>query len=119
MSTNERQQNVSARVAVVTGANKGIGKAIAAGLLDHGFVVYVGARDADRGREATEELAAAGDARALQLDVTSDEQVVAAVSCVEEEFGRLDVLVNNAGINVGYRKPTEESAASLRSVYET
>jgi NAD(P)-dependent dehydrogenase (short-subunit alcohol dehydrogenase family) len=105
-------------VAVVTGANKGIGKAIAAGLLDHGFVVYVGARDPDRARSATAELAA-GDARALQLDVTSAEEVGAAVSRVEEEFGRLDVLVNNAGINVGYRKPTEESAESLRSVYET
>jgi NAD(P)-dependent dehydrogenase (short-subunit alcohol dehydrogenase family) len=119
MSTNEGQQNVSARVAVVTGANKGIGKAIAAGLLDHGFVVYVGARDYDRGRAAAEELAANGDARALQLDVTSDEQVGAAAIRVGEEFGRLDVLVNNAGINVGYRKPTEESAESLGSVYET
>lgn len=106
-------------MAVVTGANKGIGKAIAAGLLRDGFFVYVGARDLDRGRAAAEELAAGGDARALALDVTSDEQVGAAVRRVEEEFGRLDALVNNAGINVGYRKPTEESAETLRSVYET
>jgi NAD(P)-dependent dehydrogenase (short-subunit alcohol dehydrogenase family) len=119
MTTAKAPQNGSARVAVVTGANKGIGKAIAAGLLQHGFVVYVGTRDLDRGRAATEDLAAIGDARALQLDVTSDEQVGAAASRVGEEFGRLDVLVNNAGINVGYRKPTEESAKSLRSVYET
>jgi NAD(P)-dependent dehydrogenase (short-subunit alcohol dehydrogenase family) len=119
MTTQEVLQKDGTRVAVVTGGNKGIGKAIAAGLLNDGFVVYVGARDHDRGRAATMELAAAGDARALQLDVTSADEVAAAVRRVEEECGRLDVLVNNAGINVGYRKPTEESAESMRSVYET
>jgi NAD(P)-dependent dehydrogenase (short-subunit alcohol dehydrogenase family) len=106
-------------VAVVTGANKGIGKAIAAGLLKLGFVVYLGSRDLSRGEEAAKTLASQGDARALKLDVTSQADVDASVARIQNEFGHLDVLVNNAGVNVGYNKPTEETPDNLRYVYET
>jgi NAD(P)-dependent dehydrogenase (short-subunit alcohol dehydrogenase family) len=121
MTTNKPhiQQSGSQAAALVSGANKGIGKAIAAGLLTDGFVVYVGARDLERGRAAAEDLAGAGDARALQLDVTSDADVDDAVARITQDFGHLDVLVNNAGVNVGYQRPTEETVENLRYVYET
>lgn len=107
------------RVALVTGANKGIGRAIASGLARKGFAVYLGARDAERGSAAALELAVDGDVRPLLLDVTSDADVRAAVTRVEAEFGALDVLVNNAGVNAGYMHPEDETPDSLRFVYET
>ncbi|MDR6169091.1 SDR family oxidoreductase [Curtobacterium sp. SORGH_AS_0776] len=86
--------------ALVTGANKGIGYAIAEQLGATGMRVLVGARsDTDR-EEAVERLRASGvDAHGVRLDVTSDESVADAAAEVEERFGRLDVLVNNAGIS--------------------
>ncbi|MFJ3319220.1 SDR family oxidoreductase [Curtobacterium sp. NPDC086286] len=86
--------------ALVTGANKGIGYAIAEQLGATGMRVLVGARS-DTGREeAVERLRASGaDALGVRLDVTSDESVADAAAEVEERFGRLDVLVNNAGIS--------------------
>jgi NAD(P)-dependent dehydrogenase (short-subunit alcohol dehydrogenase family) len=107
------------RVALVTGANKGIGKAIVTGLLQDGFVVYLGSRNANRGHEAAAELSSHGDVRPLQLDVTSDAEVSASAALIEREFAHLDVLVNNAGVNVGYQKPTEETPDNLRYVYDT
>jgi NAD(P)-dependent dehydrogenase (short-subunit alcohol dehydrogenase family) len=107
------------RVALVTGANKGIGKAIVAGLLKLGFVVYLGSRAADRGEAAAQELASTGDVRAFKLDVTSQTEVDECAARIQDEFGHLDVLVNNAGVNVGYQKPTDETADNLRYVYET
>ncbi|HTX49633.1 MAG TPA: SDR family oxidoreductase [Caulobacteraceae bacterium] len=113
------QTSSAARVALVTGANKGIGKAIVAGLLHDGFVVYLGSRNATNGQEAAADLASHGDVRPLQLDVTSDADVTAAAALIERECGHLDALVNNAGANVGYQKPTEETPDNLRYVYET
>jgi NAD(P)-dependent dehydrogenase (short-subunit alcohol dehydrogenase family) len=88
------------KIALVTGANKGIGFAIAQGLGAIGFTVAVGARDKARGEEAVERLGAAGiEAFGVALDVTSDESVAAAAATIEQTAGRLDVLVNNAGIS--------------------
>ena len=84
------------KVALVTGANKGIGHAIASALAARGLTVLVGARDAARGGAAAQRIA--GDARAWRLDVTSADSIAAAFSRIERELGRLDVLVNNAGI---------------------
>jgi NAD(P)-dependent dehydrogenase (short-subunit alcohol dehydrogenase family) len=110
--------------ALVTGAAKGIGQAIAAGLAERGITVYLGARDLDRGRAVAADLA--GDVRAVPLDVTSDGDVAAAVRRIEAEAGQLDVLVNNAGTHPLARRPrdhlptpVEETAADLRFVYET
>lgn len=87
------------KTALVTGANKGIGFAIARGLGAIGFTIAVGARDPARGGEAVERLRAAGiDAFGVTLDVTSDASVAAAATTIEQTAGRLDVLVNNAGI---------------------
>ena len=128
MTTQESGDSSTAgvRFALVTGANKGIGRAIAAGLAGQGFAVYLGSRDAGRGEAAAAELAAAGDVRAITLDVTSDADVAAALSRVQAEAGCLDVLVNNAGTHpLNHRwldhlpTPTEETADDLRYVYET
>ncbi|HEU5027883.1 MAG TPA: SDR family oxidoreductase [Spirillospora sp.] len=88
------------KVALVTGANKGIGRGAAAQLAASGMTVLVGARDPRRGEEAAAALReAGGDVHAVALDVTDAASVRAAAKQVEERFGRLDVLVNNAGIS--------------------
>jgi len=107
------------KVALVTGANKGIGRAIVVGLAQRGFVVLLGARDAERGRVAAAELASVGDIRVVELNVLDDESVQAAVRSVRDGFRHLDVLVNNAGIALGSPKPSETSVPELRAVYET
>ncbi|WP_461003351.1 SDR family NAD(P)-dependent oxidoreductase [Streptomonospora sediminis] len=87
------------RIALVTGANKGIGHAIAAGLAEADMTVLVGARDIERRSTAVDRLrAAGGDAHGITLDVTNADTVAAAATEIEQRFGRLDVLVNNAGI---------------------
>jgi NAD(P)-dependent dehydrogenase (short-subunit alcohol dehydrogenase family) len=111
-------------IALVTGANKGIGFAIAEGLGRLGFRVGVGARDDARREDAVERLRAAGvDAFGVALDVTSDESVAAAARELEEREGRLDVLVNNAGIagrtDGGAQDPTTLDLDVLQTVLET
>jgi NAD(P)-dependent dehydrogenase (short-subunit alcohol dehydrogenase family) len=81
-------------ITLITGANKGIGFETAKQLLELGHVVYVGARDTERGEKAAADLGA----RFVQLDVTDDASVSAALATIDAEEGRLDVLVNNAGI---------------------
>ena len=86
-------------VALVTGANKGIGFEVARGMAKSGFVVVLGARNPTSGREAVKTLTREGlDVRFVELDVTRMETVSAAAARVEADFGKLDVLVNNAGI---------------------
>ncbi|MER5905059.1 SDR family NAD(P)-dependent oxidoreductase [Streptomyces mirabilis] len=81
-------------ITLITGANKGIGFETARQLLAVGHVVYLGARDVERGQQA----AAALDAKFVQLDVTDDASVHSALAAIDAAEGRLDVLVNNAGI---------------------
>jgi NAD(P)-dependent dehydrogenase (short-subunit alcohol dehydrogenase family) len=85
------------KIALVTGANKGIGKEIARQLGHLGMTVLIGARDENRGRAAVDELAGL-DAQLVPLDVTDETSVAAAAKLIEHDHGRLDVLVNNAGI---------------------
>ncbi|HEX6353016.1 SDR family oxidoreductase [Actinophytocola sp.] len=85
--------------ALVTGANKGIGHAAAEQLAALGMTVLIGARDPRRGEEAAAAVrAAGGDVDAVTLDVTDPVTIQAAATRIEERFGHLDVLVNNAGI---------------------
>jgi NAD(P)-dependent dehydrogenase (short-subunit alcohol dehydrogenase family) len=104
------------KVALVTGANKGIGHAIASALAARGLTVLVGARDAARGEAAARRIA--GDARACALDVTRADSIAAAVSRIQRELGRLDVLVNNAGIAT-FGTPSTTPLDDVRAVFET
>ena len=108
------------KTAVVTGANKGIGREIARRLATMGFKVWLGARDAERGMAAERELRAEGlDVRWLALDVTQDDSVAAAAKTVGAEGPGLDVLVNNAGIAINYElPPSEQHLADIRATYE-
>ncbi|MER5505274.1 SDR family oxidoreductase [Streptomyces sp. NPDC002766] len=112
------------KTALVTGANKGIGFAIAQGLGAIGFTVAVGARDDARRDEAVARLRAAGaDAFGVALDVTSDGSAAEAAAVVERTTGRLDVLVNNAGISGRIdgdgQDPTTLDLDVVRSVLDT
>src|SRR5882762_6856536 len=84
-------------VALVTGANKGIGLQIAKDLAARGFTVLVGSRNLEHGETAAKSVGA--DARALELDVTDQASIAAAAKCIRNGLGRLDVLVNNAGVS--------------------
>jgi len=117
------------RVALITGANQGIGLQIAKDLAAHGFTVLLGSRDLEKGTEAAKSVN--GTAHAIQLDVTDQASIAAAAERIRKEFGRLDVLVNNAGIaHAGNpRRPLAEIAKSgrasvasldeVRTVFET
>ena len=107
--------------ALVTGANKGIGYEIAAGLGALGWTVGVGARSKERCEEAVAKLRAAGvDTFGVLLDVTDDASVTAAASLIEDRAGRLDVLVNNAGIAGGAAQaPATVDPATVRAAVET
>jgi len=84
-------------VALVTGANRGIGQQIAKDLAAHGLTVLVGSRNLENGERVAKSIE--GDARAMQLDVSDQASIAAAAERIGSEFGRLDALVNNAAIN--------------------
>jgi NAD(P)-dependent dehydrogenase (short-subunit alcohol dehydrogenase family) len=108
-------------VALVTGANKGIGYEIARGLGATGATVLVGARNAERGAAAAEKLAAEGIAAVpLELDVTDPVSVSAAAARIEREYGRLDILVNNAGTMLERgQNPSQVPVELLERTYAT
>ena len=105
------------KIALVTGANKGIGKHVARQLAEAGLTVLLGSRDVARGQSTVDELD--GDVRLAVLDVTDAGSVSTLAKQVETEFGRLDVLVNNAAISPGAQTPSETDLGDLRAAYET
>lgn len=117
------------QVALITGANKGIGLQIAKLLALQGLTVLVGSRDHARGEAAVKAIH--GDAHAIALDVTDSKSILAAAQRIRKEFGRLDVLINNAAISRAgdpdrsfedVLKATRGSVVSLdevRAVFET
>ena len=110
----------SNEVALVTGGNKGIGREIVQQLGTRGFTVYLAARNQALGSVAAEELAGEGlDVRFVQLDVTDVDSVDAAAKQVEADSGRLDVLVNNAGIVAEWGTEVADiSAAQVREGFD-
>ena len=109
-------------IALITGANKGIGFETARLLGARGMTVLIGARDEAKGAEAERALREGGaDARFVQLDVTDEKSVARAAEWIAAEFGRLDILVNNAGIarGDGSGAPSQTTLATMRTVYET
>lgn len=109
------------RIALVTGANKGIGLEVARQLAQAGLHVIIGARDDGRARAAVDDLASQGlAAQSLRLDVTDAASISAAASKIRQEHGRLDILVNNAGIfDPADGTPGKASINAVRRVFET
>ena len=110
------------RIALITGANKGIGFETARQLGQQQITVLLGARDAAKGEAAAAKLRAEGlDARALQLDVTVAESIQRAMDKVAQEFGRLDILINNAGVMADdqTKKVSEQSLSAWRTTFDT
>jgi NAD(P)-dependent dehydrogenase (short-subunit alcohol dehydrogenase family) len=109
------------RIALVTGANKGIGLEIARQLAQAGVSVIIGARDAERGEAAVKDLSSQGlDATFVQLDLLDEASITAAAATISGEHGRLDILVNNAGIvDWDDGVPSRASVQAVRRVVET
>ena len=111
------------KVALITGANKGIGLETARQLGKLGITVLVGARDLARGEAAAAELKKDGvDARAVKLDVDNPSDYEAVRKLIEKDYGRLDILINNAGIMLDGRKGNETTKTSqdvLRKTFNT
>jgi len=110
------------RIALITGANKGIGFETARQLGQQQIIVLLGARDAAKGEAAALKLRAEGlDARGLQLDVTVAESIQRAMDRIAQEFGQLDILVNNAGVMVEdqTKKVSEQPLSAWRATFET
>ncbi|MEV4315210.1 SDR family oxidoreductase [Actinocrispum sp. NPDC049592] len=103
-------------IALVTGANKGIGYETVKQLTALGMTTFLAARDVERGTVAAKEL----DAEFVQLDVTDPDSAKAAAAVVEDRYGRLDVLVNNAGIaGVADQQPSTADVNVIRTVFDT
>jgi NAD(P)-dependent dehydrogenase (short-subunit alcohol dehydrogenase family) len=107
-------------IALISGANKGIGFEIARGLGAKKITVLVGSRDEARGHAAADKLKTEGvDARFIKLEVTDQGTIQRAAEWIEKEFGRLDILVNNAGIGDFGATPSGADLAKVREVYDT
>lgn len=107
------------RVALVTGANRGIGLAIARGLAERGLLIALAARDRARTRHAIQSILDSGfRASSVVVDVSQPTTVNAAVSEVLAEYGRIDVLVNNAGITDGDQQPSSADPDLVREVLD-
>jgi NAD(P)-dependent dehydrogenase (short-subunit alcohol dehydrogenase family) len=109
------------RVALVTGANRGIGFAVAERLAQSEYTVILGARDEDKGAQARSALGEHGrDVHDMLLDVTEATSIQSALGKIKDMFGRLDVLVNNAGIQIdGETTILELAPVTLQNTIET
>src|SRR5258708_12035021 len=108
-------------LALINGANKGIGFETARQLGQQGIHIIIGARDKARGEEAVQKLAALDvQATFVGLDVTDEESIARAAQYIADTFGRLDILINNAGISGGNANiPSDTALAVMRTVYNT
>jgi NAD(P)-dependent dehydrogenase (short-subunit alcohol dehydrogenase family) len=108
-------------IALVTGANKGLGLATARGLAQQGILVLLGCRNAAKGRAAERELQSEGlAAEFILLDVTKTEQIRNVATEIKKRFGKLDILVNNAGASVGEdRSPNSAITVSPKALRKT
>jgi NAD(P)-dependent dehydrogenase (short-subunit alcohol dehydrogenase family) len=111
------------KVALITGANKGLGLETARQLGKLGYVALLGSRDPLKGEVAARQLRHEGiDARVMKLDVTRPGDLRATVTCIEKDFGKLDVLVNNAGVMIekGWtqNRTSEIKVEDLRATFE-
>lgn len=103
------------KIALVTGANTGVGFQIAKALIENNYIVFVGARDLAKGKDAALKLGK--NAIGIELDVTKQNTITAAMEEIQQKFGKLDLLVNNAAISHAGKpgRTVEEVVASTRS----
>ncbi len=113
----------TARVALISGANKGIGFETARQLGKQGVIVFLGSRDLAKGQAAADQLKKEGiDARAVKFDVVNNSDVKAAAEKIEKEFGKLDILINNAGVMfepIGGNNTSTVSDDVIRKTFDT
>lgn len=115
-----QMSDTTGKVALITGANKGIGLETAKQLGRLGITVLVGSRDLARGQEAAEVLRGIGvDARAIKLDVVNQADRAAAAELIEKDFGHLDILINNAGVMLDPRTANATSTTSSKILHDT
>lgn len=113
-------QQRSEKVALITGANKGIGFETARQLGEQGITVLIGSRNQQQGEQAASTLRAKGvKAQTLVIDVTNQNTIDAAVGEVTHAFRKLDILVNNAGISIERVPPSQSQMENLRKTFET
>jgi NAD(P)-dependent dehydrogenase (short-subunit alcohol dehydrogenase family) len=106
---------------LITGANKGIGYEVARQLAGRGMRVLLGSRDAGRGQAAVDKLRASGlsHVELLKIDVASRPSIVQAAASVEQRYGTLDVLINDAAIVVDQALPSQAEDAAIRQTFDT
>ena len=110
----------SRKLALVTGANKGIGKEIARQLASQGITVLLGARSMERGEAAACELRSMGlDAHAIELDVTNQQTIDDAALKINSDYGKLDILVNNAGIALDRGAGLSVELETIKQTFDT
>jgi NAD(P)-dependent dehydrogenase (short-subunit alcohol dehydrogenase family) len=110
------------RIALVTGGNKGIGLEISRNLSSAGCTVLLGARNVERGQQAVRQLGQAGldDVHFIEIDVTRQDTITAAAQQIESRYGRLDILMNNAGVNLrGDGLPGAADLGVVQKVFDT
>jgi 2-deoxy-D-gluconate 3-dehydrogenase len=111
--------DLTGRVAIVTGGNGGIGLGMARGMAEAGAAIVVAGRNAAKNEQAVKELSALGaKAAAVAVDVTKEDSCRAMVAEAAERFGRVDILINNAGTNIR-KQPQEYSVAEWHTVLDT
>jgi NAD(P)-dependent dehydrogenase (short-subunit alcohol dehydrogenase family) len=108
------------KIALITGANKGIGLETARQLGQLGVTVLLGARDQVKGEEAANVLHSSGiEARAVKLDIDNEADRQAVAKLIEKDYGRLDILINNAGVLLDSRNGNETSVTSSKLLHDT
>jgi NAD(P)-dependent dehydrogenase (short-subunit alcohol dehydrogenase family) len=119
----EERMDITGHIALITGGNKGIGYEIAKQLGALGAVVIVGGRNPERVEQAVSTLKDGGvDAHSVAIDVTDDDSIAAAAESIAYRFGRLDILMNNAGIAGGPGAnvlPSDTTRAGLHEIFQT
>ena len=123
MSSGVSGQSAAGKIALITGANKGLGLETARQLGKQGATILLGARDLKKGEEAAEVLRGIGvDVKPIKLDVGSADDIKAAADLIAKDYGKLDILINNAGINFedfGSNSTLTVSEETVRKTFDT